>query len=250
MLVVIAIIAVLAALLMPALQNAKESGRRIQCMGNLRQIYMMCVNYSTDNDGWFPPGSSSSCPDKDIWFVTGGSTNHPSLYSPVGTNGTWFPKISSRRDSLYQTLYRCPSIRFGKLATYPNGGHCSYMYFGGRGTDTSPQNEYGWLMNNYQNGFTRTPRLGIANNAGQNAFIMDNTFLGVPHPYTYFINTTSCYVAITHSSKDGLTANGGNIVFADGHGEWISNPYARTLRFTGSTINTTPYPSAAGQLRW
>jgi len=49
LLVVIAIIAILAALLMPALGSAKESARRIKCVGNLRQVSsylsLYCVDY-------------------------------------------------------------------------------------------------------------------------------------------------------------------------------------------------------------
>lgn len=48
LLVVIAIIAVLAALLLPALQKAKESGRRIACMNNLRQAGIGLLSYASD----------------------------------------------------------------------------------------------------------------------------------------------------------------------------------------------------------
>jgi prepilin-type N-terminal cleavage/methylation domain-containing protein len=51
LLVVITIIAVLAALLLPGLKGARESGRRSVCVNNLRQIGIACFSYSDDFDG-------------------------------------------------------------------------------------------------------------------------------------------------------------------------------------------------------
>jgi prepilin-type N-terminal cleavage/methylation domain-containing protein len=53
LLVVIAIIGVLVALLLPAVQAAREASRRSQCLSNLRQIAIGCHNFQTAN-GAFP----------------------------------------------------------------------------------------------------------------------------------------------------------------------------------------------------
>jgi len=55
LLVVIAVIGVLVALLLPAVQMARESGRRTQCSSNLRQIGIALTAYESDNGG-FPIG--------------------------------------------------------------------------------------------------------------------------------------------------------------------------------------------------
>ena len=54
LLVVIAIIALLMAILMPALQKVKEQGRKIVCFNNLKQIGISLDMYGSDNDNKLP----------------------------------------------------------------------------------------------------------------------------------------------------------------------------------------------------
>jgi prepilin-type N-terminal cleavage/methylation domain-containing protein/prepilin-type processing-associated H-X9-DG protein len=54
LLVVIGIIAVLLAILLPALNVARESSKRVQCLSNLRQMVIMANVYTTANHGLFP----------------------------------------------------------------------------------------------------------------------------------------------------------------------------------------------------
>src|SRR5262245_47711125 len=54
LLVVVAVIAILAALLLPALSKSKERGRRTYCASSLRQIVLASLMYADDNEDRFP----------------------------------------------------------------------------------------------------------------------------------------------------------------------------------------------------
>jgi prepilin-type N-terminal cleavage/methylation domain-containing protein/prepilin-type processing-associated H-X9-DG protein len=60
LLIVIAIIAILISMLMPALRKARDSASRIACAGNLKQIAQAAISYASDYKGFIPYNSSSS----------------------------------------------------------------------------------------------------------------------------------------------------------------------------------------------
>ncbi len=54
LLIVISIIAVLAAMLLPALGKARDRAMAIKCVSNLKNIHLMAVSYLNDNNGRYP----------------------------------------------------------------------------------------------------------------------------------------------------------------------------------------------------
>src|SRR5271170_8075838 len=60
LLVVIAIIGLLAAMLLPALNSAREKGRRVACAANLHQIGLAILSYSSDHDNHTPTADANA----------------------------------------------------------------------------------------------------------------------------------------------------------------------------------------------
>ena len=90
LLVVMAIIAVLAALLLPAVQSAREAARRSQCLNNIRQISLAAANYLSSNRS-YPSGWICASGDPNCTPTAPGATTY---YTSSGTGKFRYPDHS------------------------------------------------------------------------------------------------------------------------------------------------------------
>jgi len=66
--VVIAIVAILAALLLPAIKQGKDKARQAHCMNSLRQFGIAYETYTNEFDGWFMPGGARANETRLGWI--------------------------------------------------------------------------------------------------------------------------------------------------------------------------------------
>lgn len=207
LLIVIAILAILAALLLPSLVSARHKSWKAACLANLRQVGIAITAYAGDNDGLIPYGPKAPpfTSAGNFYPSTGSPTSLVSLQNgaPVGLGLLLHDHLANQPKALF-----CPgsdqsvdaAAELARVGT--NQAQCSYYY------------RHAGVTNLFDPPTASPPLEHLAlDNLGKNrqglpirALAMDTLFLCPPDLALFNIKPR------THHRQQFV-----NILFADGH---------------------------------
>ncbi len=207
LLVVIAIIAILAGMLLPALNNARDKGKSISCVSNLKQLGLAFINYSSSNDDYMVLGETADY--LQAWC--GRRDNMGSSYRPEGGLNPYLGNSSMIRS--------CPNVPVVSETGAFNKGNGGYGY----NFNLSPYDSITW-----QNSYKRVSSVKKASSTlafgDSAAFNSDNVLVEV-------YSITAPYTSWGDSTPDMHFRHGGraNVAWVDGH----ANSEAMTYTHSG-----------------
>ena len=114
LLITIAIIAILCAILLPALSKVREKGRSISCLNNLKQLGLHMHMYADDNGDFLP---SPECPNTPTaWTPKYNWAARLNVYANPGNERGITTGTQAERGKYFQQS-RCPSLPFSGILT-------------------------------------------------------------------------------------------------------------------------------------
>lgn len=215
LLIVISIIAILAGMLLPALNKARKAARQALCSGNLKQIGLSFHSYADTYDGYLPLVNECECGKYWSNVLYTHMTGKP-LQGDYGTCWKGHPKWNNvlEYSSLGNqkekgTVFHCPSQSFGmgEAKIFP----ISYsMNDPGAGDDSRC----------YMDNSTNSKPMSFIKHPTQTMLVMENGTIGVAGAwYVQDAVFGAAYIPGTAylAKNGGIHNSGSNLLYADGH---------------------------------
>lgn len=208
LLVVIAIIAILSAMLLPALSQARERARQVICANNLKNIGLATALYIEDYNEYYPPSYYNLSPAPNIYWYE--------------LMANYFNVNLARRGSNnqgYVTILKCPSDRVPRLATV-----------------TTPRRSYCWSVRIQDwTGSWGICTLGVSRKYSELKFPSTTIVMSEYwNAYGYFgtPNNLVMYRSYVNMNQGHHGQGGRNYLFGDGHVQFITpGPAAYDSKF-------------------
>ena len=220
------IIAILAAMLLPALNRAREMARGSSCISNLKQLGIILTNYTIDNNDWYV-----ACYGGKMYSPSGADANAPwcyLLYRAGYTNAVYFSKYGS--GYRVPRYFACPSIKSYineiRVPVYKNMVFPTYIY----GMPSTLYDEANTLY--YTDGivFKLTDRKYAPNGPARRAYLADSGNTGGFPWYIWNARAgTNQALMLIHNKR-------ANIAFLDGHVETFGAKEAAARRIYNTWI--------------
>jgi prepilin-type N-terminal cleavage/methylation domain-containing protein/prepilin-type processing-associated H-X9-DG protein len=212
LLVVIAVIAILMAILMPALNRAQESGKRANCLANVKNLTLCWTMYTNDNNGRVPGGGTGGTDSSWVNYdgISGWMGYNANLDACVRgiKKGVLWPYTKSEK------LYRCPTATRNEGKTYAMPD--SYM---GKSQRSSVAAIGGEPMTAFIDNINNIKR------PGERMAFWDE---GVANPgtFSFYYSQPKWWDPVPIRHGDGTCLS-----FADGHAEYVKWKDPRTIKF-------------------
>jgi len=117
LLVVIAIIAVLVAILLPAVQQAREAAARSRCQNNLKQIGLAIHNWH-ETHGGVPPNGTNAVGTRRGWcYRLLSYLEQPALANSYREDVEWFDPLNEQEYRTQLPVLQCPSSPSSRVST-------------------------------------------------------------------------------------------------------------------------------------
>jgi prepilin-type N-terminal cleavage/methylation domain-containing protein/prepilin-type processing-associated H-X9-DG protein len=231
LLVVIAIIGILAAILLPALALTKEAALRARCTGNLRQLGLGTLQYSHEDSNGYFTGSYAESDDDLSWLypefvpaAIGGTVFVcPATDNFVTTNQIRHPRSPLNPRTVPADLTRQSNCRRSSNPADLRG--VSYEVFGFlnyKGT-RSRHNYYGTSV--LEDGIKKSQKLAAYEHKN-NAFGLQGRIVRMHEMWLLVDGDRSSPEGVEIRNNypdrfDNHGAAGANVLFCDGHVEWL-----------------------------